>query len=206
MKNIIILAIAMLLCVVLAVSVQATTLTGNLTADDYFEAYISTNDSVQGTLIGHGLADAGTDHYGWNMLFPLLLTNLTAPPNSYFLHVKAWDRYHVIAGFKGDFNLSDTGFKFNNGTQALLTNTTNWKVSVFGFDGIYAATPTVVVPHPSWPSPIANQSWIWTNGGDFHDNTRYFTTEITSTVPEPGTILAAFSILAPAGILFRRRK
>ena len=34
-------------------------------------------------------------------------------------------------------------------------------------------------------------------------NTRF---EVTTAVPEPGTILAALSILSPAGIIFKRRK
>jgi len=39
--------------------------------------------------------------------------------------------------------------------------------------------------------------------GDFNDAT---VVSLSGVVPEPGTILAALSILAPAGMLFRRRK
>jgi MSHA biogenesis protein MshQ len=198
MRKLIVWAIALLLCVVFTASAQATTLTGNLTADDYFEAYISTNDSIQGTLIGQGFPDLGTDNFGWKFMFSIDPTTITNPPSTWFLHVKAWDGFGVIAGFRGDLKLSDTGFKFNNGTQSLLTNTTDWKVSAIGFDGVYAATPTVVVPHPSWPAPIADQSWIWTNGGASTDTPRYFSTKITA-VPEASTLIGFGSALIMAG-------
>jgi len=182
------------LCTLVSGVFATTLLTGTLTADDGFKAYISTSDTSQGYQIGSGTT--------WASMYSLNSTLLTA--SKYYLHIEAWDNAGVIAGFLGDFNLSGTGYVFANGTQSLLTNTSDWNVSAKGFGENYT-TPTVVTPHPSWFKPSSNQSWIWTDGGQALYQTRYFSTEITA-VPEPGSILAACSILAPVGFVFRRKK
>jgi hypothetical protein len=56
------------------------------------------------------------------------------------------------AGFLGDFTLSDTQFQFTNGTQTLLTNTTNWLGNLQG---------------ASWSQPTGTVENQGTNG----DNT-----------------------------------
>jgi len=205
-KFIILLVVAIACSMVISVSAQATLLQGSLTADDYFEAYISQSDSTQGTLIGYGLPDtspSGPDGYGWNMVFSIKPTSISVPPTDWYLHIKAWDGFKVIAGFKGAFTLSDTAFQFSNGKQSLLTNvSSDWAVGTNW--GLHDGTVTSA-SHPSWPLPVAGQSWIWTNNGAYTDSPRYFSTKITA-VPEPATLLAAFSILGPAAVMFRRRR
>lgn len=190
----------LLLSVAIGVSAQATALTGSLTVDNGFSAFISTDDSINGTSICNG--------DNWGATYNLGKVNLTPGVKNY-LHVKASD-WGVIAGFLGSFKLSDTGFVFNNGTQSLVTNASDWKVGTNGF-GTYNATVSIAngkngcSPWGTRPNISNDAVWIWTNGGHDTNTTRYFSTEITA-VPEPGTIVAALSVLAPAGLLFRRKR
>jgi len=205
--------ITLLLCLLFAVSAQAaTTLSGHLTADDGFVAYISTSDTALGDQISSG--STWTNTYS-------LTTSLTA--SIYYLHINAYDVYGSISGFIGDFNLSDTGYQFSNSKQNLVTGTSFWKVSETGFGGVNSqvTASTGDFPGSTYKPPISglngcfpwgfkdniskDASWIWVKNGDFGSNNLYFSTKITA-VPEPTSLLAAFSILAPTGLLFRRRK
>ena len=90
---------------------QATTLSGNLTADNDFAAYISTDDSVLGTVL-----TGGND---WTIT-NTLSQSLTAGVTNY-LHIVALNQGGPD-GFIGSFSLSDSLFKFANGTQSLVTD------------------------------------------------------------------------------------
>ena len=161
----------------------ATTLGADMTADDSFELYISTDDNVTGTLIGTGNWWPTT--YSFNAALTPGVTN--------YIHVKSWDVYGVIASLIGDFSLSDTAFTFSNGTQTLATNLSNWGVNTVGFGNPYS-TPLDLGPNGSGPwgtlSGIdASAHFIWDPSGCFC--TAYFSTAIIPTqgVPEPSTLL-----------------
>lgn len=170
----------------------ATVLSGKVNADNEFWAYLSTDDSVQGTQIGTG------NSWGTTYPFAAMLT----PGVTNYLHVKALDG-GPPAAFLGAFSLSDGQFVFVNGTDSLLTNTADWKVSVTGFGAGYS-TPTFsglngVGPWYNQPEISQTAAWLWNDQGG---NPSYFSTAI-NVVPEP----AGLSVLALGGmgLLCRRR-
>lgn len=175
----------------------ATTVNTAMTVDDAFNFYISTNDTVLGQLVGSG--STWTQTYNFN-------PSLTAGVTNY-LHVVGRDVYQVIAAFVGKFSLSDTSFKFANGTQHLLTNTADWRVSATGFGNNYTA-PTSQYANGSGPWGTkadipANARWIWSP-----DNcvscTRYFSAEIKP-VPIPAAVWLFSSALAGLGLMGKAR-
>lgn len=120
---------------------QATSISASMTVDNAFYAYISTDDSVRGTLIGSG--------NNWPTTFGFSGA-LTSGVNNY-LHIVAIN-YGGPGAFIGQFSLSDTAFKFANGTQSLLThatNTTDWRVRYASSNGT-----------------VAEQPWVMPNGTD----------------------------------------
>lgn len=187
---------------VAAVNASAATLSGNTTTDDAFDLYVSTNDSVLGTLVSSG------NYWGTTYSF-----NATLTPNvTNYIHVAAKDVYYVISAFIGDFSLSDNSFEFVNGTQNLLTNTADWGVSASGFGGPYS-TPIShgtngVGPWGFRPGISGSANWIW------HNNqclgcTVYFSTAInpvTAPVPEPETYAMLLAGLGLMGFVARRQK
>jgi PEP-CTERM motif len=107
---------------------SAAALTGELTADDAFAAYISTSNSTLGTLVSGGNYWPST----YNLSTPL------TSGNTYYLHVIADNNLYYgtssskpvnADGFLGQFNITGSGFHFANGTQELLTNTSDWSAS-----------------------------------------------------------------------------
>jgi MSHA biogenesis protein MshQ len=96
-------------------SSQATTITGTMAFDNQFIAYLSTDPNILGTQIG-----SGTD---WGI--PSTVNGTLSGNQTYYLEIVGTNA-GLYGGFVGQFNLSDTGFQFSNGTQTLLTNTTNW--------------------------------------------------------------------------------
>lgn len=117
---------------------QATSINASMTVDNAFYAYVSTDDSVRGTLIGSG--------NNWPSTFSFS-SALTAGVTNY-LHIAAIN-YGGPGAFIGQFSLSDTGFKFANGTQSLLTNSTDWRVRWASNNGA-----------------VSEQPWVMPNGSD----------------------------------------
>ncbi len=177
----------------------ATVLQIDLTVDNSYKLYLSTDDTSPGsTMIGSDATWETTESYSVTL----------TPGQDYYLHVVAKD-VGVISGFLGDFTLTDTAFSFADGSQYLLTGVDNWQVSATGFGSGYQ-TPVLwsynlpnakngVAPWNTRPNIDANAEWIW------HPDkctycTAYFSTPIRyqgGTVPEPGTL----SLAALAGAL-----
>ena len=191
-------------------SSSATTLSANMTVDNAFFAYISTDDSVLGTLVG-----SGND---WPTTFSF--SSALTPGVTNYLHIEAIN-YGGPNGFIGDFHLSDSNFYFGNSTQTLLTGTDNW------FGG-YNNDNSSVVPQP-WVQVFGgntdlgvngvgpwgfrngidgNAHWIWPNDNQSSGCgfcTVDFSTPIYAAVPEPGSLgLIASGFLGVAGVLRRR--
>lgn len=175
---------------------SATTLTLKMVADDFFEAYISTSDAVQGTQFA---AQTGTWQAG-----TVTGTTVLTPNVVNYLHVRARDAFGAPSMLVGELSLDDSGFAFPNATQNLLTNNTDWSLSLTGF-GVNDLTPTVVGQNGSGPwgtqSGISlNASRIWSSQTQ---GEHYFTVAI-SPVPEPATMFALG--LGAAGFLRRRSR
>jgi hypothetical protein len=144
-------------------------LSGNLAVDNFFTAYISTDDSVQGDFLSSGNR--------WETTYTLL-SQLT-PGQDYYLHIKATNRGGP-AGFLGDFEITGTEHTFSNGLTTLKTNTTDWAVSTSGWNNYQ--TPTSYGTNGSAPWSVrdnidASAEWIWSSNNQTK-NTTYFSTHI----------------------------
>ncbi len=136
----------------------STTLSGAITADNEYNAYLSTSDSARGTLVASGAV--------WWVA--QTFTAELDPGQTYYLHVVAnnWYGPGNMAGgnpdaLLGSFTLSDTSHVFANGTQTLGTDAADWR-----------ADPNSVVQNlggpVSWTAPSdapvdlgANGTAIW---------------------------------------------
>jgi len=184
----------------LAALSQATTLTCTGVADDFFEAYISTNDSIQGTMFAQ---QTGT-WQGGGATGSVTLT----PFVTNYLHIQARDTFGAPSMFIGQASLSDTDFYFGNLTQNLLTNPTDWDLSLTGFGSNYV-TPADLGQNGTGPwgnqtsvDINARRLWSTPNGGG---GEHYYSVAIyTDAVPEPFTMvgLGVFGIAAA----MRKRK
>ncbi len=208
----------------LAPTVQAQTLSGTLTADNYFTAYLSTSATSLGSALLSG--------NNWRTTYSFNNAVLT-PGQNYYLHIAAGD-YGTISGVLGSFSLAGSGFKFANGLQSLNTNTTNWSAS-FGENFLsqpsnapnssQQLSPPVAFGTTVGQSPMAIRSqgnngvnpwgsqtqissqaqWIWSQDNCIHCG-RYFSTMITSTVPEPTTWALVGTGLVAIAFFGRRRR
>lgn len=147
-------------------------LTGTLQFDDAFEAYISTDDSVQGTFIGSGT----------NWWQNYILGSPLVAGQDYYLHLRGLDTGD-FAGFLGNFQIIGDTHTFANGLSTLNTNAGDWFVSNTGWDNYQNATSFGVNGAAPWGinSGInADAHWIWSSD-NFADNLTYFSTKISAT-------------------------
>jgi hypothetical protein len=193
---------ALALAVLLPSTGSAQRLSGQLTVDNSFAAYLSSSATVQGTLISSGT--------NWQQTYSFSDILLT-PGQDYYLQVRGTD-VGVISAFLGSFALTGTEFAFANGTQRLTTNINDWFVSTTAF-GVGLASPISegangVSPWGVRPGIERDASWIWSDDRCINC-TRYFQTRIgavVATIPEP----ASFGLLAIGAtallIVHRRRR
>ncbi|WP_025565053.1 PEP-CTERM sorting domain-containing protein [Psychromonas sp. SP041] len=186
------LSIASLLSVV-----NASVLTGNVTVDNQYNVYLSTNDNAQGVLVS-------SDNSWYESE---VFTATLAAGTDYFLHVEGVDT-GGFEGFLGNFSLDSADHLFSNNIAQLLTNTIDWSVSTTGWGsysnpssyGDNTAYPWYANTRPTIDVTSAAE-WIWSE-----DDTAthvYFSTAITA-VPAPST-MAIFG-LALAGFAYSRSK
>jgi hypothetical protein len=115
-----------------------------LTADDGFFAYLSTDNSTLGIPLTSGTYWPTPQSFSIN-----LTSNVT-----YYLQIEAVNQW-IFGGILGEFKLSDGNYRFSNGTQNLLTDTSHW----FGTYNSHQAGETGYDP-----SLIKPQSWIQPSG------------------------------------------
>lgn len=191
-----------------AADANATTLSGTLSVDNLFTAYISTDDAVLGTTIATG-AD-------WTKAVSFGGVGLT-PGLTHYLHVVGTNAGDVQM-FIGKFTLSDTNFQFSNGGQTLLTDTLNWKADPFNKPG--GPLPPAGTPLSFGFNSVCCTAWggfdglngaqfIWANSPEWQ---AYFSAAITPLAPIETPLPAAFplfaTILAGGGLIrwVRKRK
>ena len=123
--------IGLILFGMFAINAHATLMSGSVHVDNLVSVYISTDDTIEGTLLA-----SGTD---WTIATAFTNFNL-ATGTDYFLHVFAEDA-GGRAGFIGDFSLTGTDHLFVNGLSTITTNPTDWVVNKTGWGiGNVAAT------------------------------------------------------------------
>lgn len=205
-------------------SVQAAVpmLTGAITADNEYAAFLSTSDSTLGTYLTSG--------NNWEAA-QTFSANLT-PGQTYYLHVVAnnWYGPSDMNGGNPDALLGSfavTGpFQFANGQQTLDTDTTNWRADPNSVVQDLTGPLTWTAPSDTpwnwgdngtsiWESvngaPIAGVSasakWIWsqtdTSGEAFFSTT---ISDVQVGVPEPaawGLMIVGFGL---TGAAMRRRR
>jgi hypothetical protein len=135
---------------------------------------------------------------------------------THYLHVVAQDLGEIFM-FMGQFSLSDSNFEFANGTQSLLTNTTDWKADLYsgiwlaptGTPHSFGTNPPGCCGNPWGRATMIGAEFIWASGG-FPFSAAAFSTPIFaaegSEVPIPPAVALFASGLGLMGLLGWRRK
>jgi|GEM_PF-3529869 len=193
-------------------SAYASDLTGKLTADNFFEVYLSTDAHTLGTKVL--TSDMGASDWQSPETLNLDFGGLT----TYYLHVKAWDATPggSGAGFLGDLTLNNANYVFAaNSGSTLATTYANWEVysdsayttslAAYELDRGANVASTLPWKNTYTGSISSGADWLWTNvdGSKDVSATRYFTTTITVT-PEP--VSAGLFLLGGGALAFFRRK
>ena len=227
-------AVLCLVAVLFAASVAKanSVLSGALTVDNQFVAYLSTSPTVQGTQIASG--------NNWMSAVAIAPTQLTWG-TTYYLQIDAqnWQRDPQTGqpytpetnpgALLGSFTLAGGQHLFSNGSANLLTNTANWTYSYAGFgtaamvpigEGLNGTNIWGSVLGGSFAGISSSAQWIWdptvpeTNGSwtyySYSATDLFFETEITpapGVTPEPGSLfLLGSGLTALAGFIARRRR
>lgn len=133
---------------------HATTLGGTAMADDGLYLYISTNNSTLGTEVA-----SISQKVSWSG--SASFSNYTLNPGTtYYLHAEVINGSGP-GGFVGQFSLSDTGATFANGTQSLLTDTTDWQGTYNGPDTTDQPLPWVVPTGSVWNEQTGGTGSNW---------------------------------------------
>lgn len=167
------------------------TVSGFATADNAFQASISTSPT-----------DAGTPWFSGSS-WPTTFSGSTVitEPGTYFLQVRAQD-FGQPQMFIGLFTLTGSDATFANGTQELRTNTIDWVVSTEGF-GVNTTAPSLIGPNGFYWGTFASMpgaDFIW--APQYANGVAFFTASFT-VVPAPG---AALAMIAGLGIVSGRRR
>lgn len=195
-----------------------TSLSGTMTVDNGFFAYVSTDPSTLGTLIGSGNS--------WPSAFSV--SSSTLGPGTYYLQIEGINEGGP-ASFSGIFSLSGNG-QFGNGTQTLTTDPSNlsyWLGDYNSSNSSFAAQPWVVptggvlqATSFPWGNIVGTANWIWPSdalsspGGasgpcglctvDFM--TQFSVSRSDAAVPEPRTWAMMLLGFGAIGVAARRRR
>ena len=173
-------------------------LSTDLTVDNSFLLFISTDDSLAGTPVGSG--SDWTTTYSFSAALTPGVTN--------DIHVAATNG-GAPAAFIGDFALGDANSGFANGAQFLLTDTSHWQVSptAFGAGDVTPVSfgPNGTSPWGSRPSIDASAQFIWDSASPCPSCTVYFSTPLAP-VPEPETCALMMAGFALLGFVARRKR
>jgi hypothetical protein len=130
---------------------------------------------VLGTLVSSGNS--------WPTTFTLS-SALTAGVTNY-LHIEAIN-YGGPAIFIGDFTLSDTGFKFANGSQTLLTDTTDWSGSYNNGNSDPSQQQTWIQPTGGVTSFGTNGAGPWGTLSNISSSAQFIWPDDSNSFPDPG--------------------
>lgn len=153
-----------------AASVQATTLSASIWADEPFEVYLSYSEKVPGTRFIEGSG-------GVEATATAEVELLEGIPQ--YLHIRVENLDAGPSALIGTLSLSDTDYAFGNsdtlgpGPYALSTNADYWRVSRQGFGGVYEPVVNLGLNGTApWGTqtdvdPVMS-NYIWTDSGSGH--------------------------------------